>query len=169
LNEFWEHNMDDDLTLFDVNRNLSNALATAAGDVLETMFFTAASEEPTEDCGTDPPIRVRVRFQGTPSGIFAMDMPGASARTIAADFLGGESEEISQAQVCQVLCELANMICGTTLSRLDMERRFDLASPEVTTPDGMPPCDGIRRSLYLPEGPLTLYLSLGRANRTEST
>jgi CheY-specific phosphatase CheX len=142
---------------------VTQALGDAPAEVLETMFFTTAMDEPVEASNSEPPVRVRVRFQGTPSGMFSLQAAGAAARTIAADFLGQDASEFSTAQVWQVMCELANMICGATLSRLDVERQFDLSSPEITAAECPPPYAGICRSLYLPDGPLTLCMKLGRA------
>ncbi|HVX67697.1 MAG TPA: chemotaxis protein CheX, partial [Bryobacteraceae bacterium] len=53
------------------------------------------------------------------------------------NFLGAEDESgIQEEQVGEVLCELANMICGSVLSRLAGDLAFDLSHPELVAGDG---------------------------------
>jgi len=53
----------------------------------------------------------------------------AAARTIAADFLAAAEAEPTAAQIDDVICEMANMICGAALSRLETAIR--LGTPRV--------------------------------------
>lgn len=114
------------------------ALSAATRDVLETMFFTevfveSAGNGPVPGDGLD----VRLHFQGQRSGDFRIAIGPGPARTIAANFLGAEDEAaIAESQVSDVACELANMICGSALSRLAADVAFDLSHPEVTPARG---------------------------------
>jgi hypothetical protein len=54
------------------------------------------------------------------------------ARVVGAGFLGREEAEVSDAQAGEVVCELANMICGSVLSRLESEATFQITHPELT-------------------------------------
>ena len=75
--------------------------------------------------------------QGARSGEFRVAVAPAAARSVACNFLGAEDEsEITETQVGDVICELANMICGSALSRLSGDLAFDLSHPELDAGDG---------------------------------
>jgi CheY-specific phosphatase CheX len=116
----------------------AGALSAATREVLETMFFT---EVFGESAGPGPApgggLEARLHFEGQRSGDFQVVIAPGSARTIAANFLGAEDEAgIRESQVTDVACELANMICGSVLSRLAADVAFDLSHPEVTPAAG---------------------------------
>lgn len=107
-------------------------LAESAEDVLETMFFTCRAEEAPEDAAADPGPVVEVRFRGKPPGLFRLRLGLRAAAELAASFLGAASpEEVTQTEVDNVLRELANVICGRALSRIESDSTFDLSSPET--------------------------------------
>jgi CheY-specific phosphatase CheX len=115
---------------------IQTALAAAVEEVLETMCFTTvlASSEgaiPPEGGGT-PAITVELRFEGSPSGGFCVSVPMKLARVVSAGFLGREEAEVSDSQAGEVVCELANMICGLVLSRLESKATFQITHPELT-------------------------------------
>jgi hypothetical protein len=56
---------------------------------------------------------------------------GGAARSVAADFLGEEEPALSEQQIGEVVCELANMICGSVLSRVESAITFQLATPRI--------------------------------------
>ncbi len=111
------------------------ALAAAVAEVLETMCFTtvlADSDDaapPSED--PTPEVGVEVRFEGSPSGGFRVSVPRRVARAVGAGFLGREEAEVSDSQAAEVVCELANMICGSLLSRLENKATFRITHPEL--------------------------------------
>jgi CheY-specific phosphatase CheX len=74
---------------------------------------------------------VELTFEGEPSGALFLSLSAPAARQIAADFLGIDESAVSAAQTADVVCELANMICGSVLSRVESAARFRLASPRV--------------------------------------
>ena len=110
--------------------DLNRALAEAAEEVLSTMFFTSLDAPPAVVDRLARP-RVRVRFNGQWAGCLSLYLsPGASAE-VTASFLGLEgSEPPGPQQLDAVSGELANMICGSVLSRLDGSAVFELLSPE---------------------------------------
>ena len=55
--------------------------------------------------------------------------PAASA--IAADFLREDAESLTSRQSTDVTLELANMICGAVLSRIESSATFRLGAPHV--------------------------------------
>jgi CheY-specific phosphatase CheX len=108
-------------------------LRDAAQQVLETMFFVVPSEAPAGAAEAGGPrLAARIAFRGEPPGVFAVSLPEPAARTIAANFLGAETEsELPFESVWEVVAELANMICGSVLSRLETESKFELDAPEA--------------------------------------
>jgi len=114
--------------------DIRQALKEAIEDVLEKMFFVRMPGD-----GEEPPVvdgielEAQLRFEGEPGGALALRITAEAARSIAADFLGTEENELDEQQIGEVVCELANMICGSLLSRLESEATFRLWSPEVVT------------------------------------
>lgn len=134
------------------------ALAEAAQQVLETMFFVAPLGEVPPGAPTPEPwVAARLTFRGEPSGAFAVSLSEAAARTMAANFLGVERErDLSSLEVSDVISELANMICGSVLSRLETESEFELGTPEtVRGPEDPHAGRTLVRSLELEHGFLT--------------
>ena len=106
------------------------ALAAAVADVLESMFFIEAIEETSEKEATAS-VTVEIPFNGDPAGRFQMRLAQGAAQCIAADFLGENAESLSERQSADVALELANMICGAVLSRLESSACFRLDSPHL--------------------------------------
>src|SRR5271165_5274170 len=111
-------------------QNYDQLLAGAVDDVLETMFFSAPFGPAEPETGTEV-LAARVAFHGRPSGALGVRLSAASARILAAGFLGEDEETLADAQPGEVVCELANMLCGSLVSKIESEESFDLASPEL--------------------------------------
>jgi CheY-specific phosphatase CheX len=142
--------------------DLSAALAGAVAEVLENMFFTGVLGETgpaaLPDC---PSVSASLAFHGDPSGRFGVRLLLDDARKIAASFLGEEEESLTELQVGEVVCELANMLCGSVVSRFETDSRFELSQPVVDPPDFAPPKDPAACGAYeLEEGFLSLWLDL---------
>jgi len=107
-------------------------LSTAAEEVLETMFFLCSGGEGAacETAGSER-ISAALDFHGTRSGTVCVSVSLATARNMAQGFLGIEAGAISESQVAEVVRELANMVSGSVLSRLEPEGRFELAAPNI--------------------------------------
>lgn len=141
---------------------LDALLRACAADVLERMFFTAPLEK-TETTGRPPAgwISARLSFEGKPHGWFGTAMPAETARELAAAFLGAEPDELGHPQVAEVVCELANMLCGSVLSHFDCDSRFLLSSPRIEPPGAARPGPvSASRLLQLNEGPVEIWLQL---------
>jgi CheY-specific phosphatase CheX len=113
-------------------QSLHTALQESVAEVLEKMFFIRAFAEPLEE--PESPCRhiaVQLTFEGDPAGSLTLSTTRAAGRSIAADFLGEEEAALSERQVEEVVCELANMICGALLSRVESGAVFRLGSPEI--------------------------------------
>ena len=133
---------------------LEQALSEAAAEVLETMFFSAM----TPDSGTDPLpdaswISAGLRFHGKPSGEFGVGIPAVTGRKIAANFLGADESEVTEPRIGQVVSELANMLCGSVLSRIEKDTLFDLSSPQLLPEPGPSPF-----IVHVEEGPLAMWM-----------
>jgi CheY-specific phosphatase CheX len=113
------------------------ALAEAVGNVLETMFFCSVLGEagPAGEW-PQPATRLRVAFRGTPSGDLDLAVSAEAAGAIASNFLGLEEGTAPEPeQITDSLRELANMICGAALSRLESDHIFEILPPELEPGD----------------------------------
>lgn len=116
-----------------IEHAIHQALADSAREVLEKMFFVdlpdgAAYAGP----GPGPAgIAAQVIFDGDPPGSLRLDLDMAVAQSVAADFLNEDQAELTPEQIKDVVCELANMICGSVLSRIESSATFRLAKPQI--------------------------------------
>lgn len=135
---------------------------------LETMFFTSPLglvdlANLPEGASEGDVIESRVAFHGTPSGVFHLRISVLGARLIAAAFLGEDDDSLCRAETEQVVCELANMLCGSMMSRLESDQSFDLSAPELVpsgTLDALLEPFAVRQSFELESGILTMSLHL---------
>jgi CheY-specific phosphatase CheX len=135
--------------------DLTQLFADSVSEVLETMFFTCVMGD--TESKPDDPIAARLDFRGDPSGSFGLALSHATARQISAGFLALEEYEITQAQVDEVICELANMLCGSLLSRLESKSCFELQHPYLATAPAEPDYSD---NFELESGSLTVWLTL---------
>ncbi|HEY7392072.1 MAG TPA: chemotaxis protein CheX [Bryobacteraceae bacterium] len=114
---------------------LERALTECTEQVLEQMFFVQPVEEPvpqqSPQAGDSSHISVDVGFSGEPSGRLLLRISKPAARSIAADFLAEDEAVLSEQQVGEVICELANIICGSVLTRVESRTSFRLGSPRL--------------------------------------
>jgi CheY-specific phosphatase CheX len=106
-------------------------LASAVGDVLESMFFLDTVGEAGEPPAGADTVTVHLSFEGDPAGCFQMRVARPAAIAIAADFLGEDAESLTPQQSADVTLELANMICGAVLSRIESSATFRLGAPQA--------------------------------------
>lgn len=143
---------------------IAEALSAAAADVLETMFFSPLMGEATPDAScSEPALMARLKFSGGRSGSFTIRVSAGAAGTIAANFLGEETDTPEPGQVRDVVCEMANMICGSVLSRLDREAHFDLQHPELVEACSEPALGSICSLFEIEGGQVALCLQLDSA------
>ena len=118
-----------------MDQELQQQLSSSVQEVLEKMFFVSPPETPGACSGPeDKSLTARVSFEGDSRGELLMSVSCPAARSIAADFLAVEPRELQDEQVSAVVCELANMICGSVLSRLESAATFHLAPPQIVPP-----------------------------------
>ena len=143
---------------------MEQALAQSVSDVLEKMFFLEAladTEEPSLNPAGD--LSIRLHFHGDPPGQFRLRLARSAADAIAADFLGEDPDTLSAGQSQEVARELANMICGSLLSRIENRGSFKLSAPEVVEVAALPGTGPGGETAYTVEtgnGTLTAAISL---------
>jgi CheY-specific phosphatase CheX len=126
------------------------------------MFFAETMGElpATEPAGDE--IIVELEFQGEPSGSLLLRLTCQAARQIAADFLGIEECAITEMQTSEVVRELANMVCGSVLSRVESSATFRLAPPRIVTPRAIAAClSNTQYRVQLSNGTLAVTLGTG--------
>jgi CheY-specific phosphatase CheX len=112
---------------------LAAAVAAAARSVLDTMFFADAETcAPLSAERQQGMMGVLVRFDGGVRGEFLIGIDPHAAAVLSAAFLGLDESDVSEAEVGQVMCETANMICGAALSRMEAEDHMHLETPALT-------------------------------------
>ena len=108
---------------------LSDTLWSGTTEILEKMFFVDASE--IETSAGEGGITAALTFEGDPPGALWVCLTPGAARALAADFLSVEPSCLSPHQIEAVVCELANMICGSVLSRVESSSDFRLSEPRI--------------------------------------
>ena len=139
-----------------MNEANQELLAASAAEVLETMFFTTVAGEPEAGRAPVEWISAGLEFHGEPGGRFRVGASRRAAGALAASFLGVDGSEVSGQQVTEVICELANMICGSVVSRLESGTTIQLLHPELV--EGPPP--EAAKVLALEDGLLAVWLEL---------
>ena len=131
-------------------------------EVLERMFFLEGLGEAAEPPAQAETVAVQITFDGDPPGCFQMRLARPAATAIAADFLGEDTESLTGQQSTEVALELANMICGAVLSRIESSATFRLGAPQIvaddTGKDG--PADYTRYTVETGSGTLTVAIQM---------
>jgi CheY-specific phosphatase CheX len=141
---------------------IDTALSSAVAEVLDCMFFLEVLGEVAEPPPQAETVTIQVSFDGDPPGYFQMRIARPAANTVAADFLGEDLESLSDRQSTDVTLELANMICGAVLSRIESRGAFRLGSPEVVANDAVQRKSGeeTRCTVETGSGPLTVAIQM---------
>ncbi|MBI5282224.1 MAG: chemotaxis protein CheX [Candidatus Solibacter usitatus] len=109
---------------------LHNACQSAVVEVLELMFFELPIAAAQLSSSFQPdPIAARARFDGSLRGALTLAVSTASCTRLAASLLGIEPDEIDDLNRLSTVTELANMLCGATMSRLEPEGRLHIEQP----------------------------------------
>lgn len=127
-----------------IERDLQELLAETMRDVLETSFFAEILEGRDDEVSFDScsVVAVKMKFSGAASGSFVLLTDMLTAHTLAVEFMGGSGEatddeiaggngEMSSLSVAdeEIFKELANILCGSVLSRFQTERCCSLSQP----------------------------------------
>jgi CheY-specific phosphatase CheX len=141
------------------DNDLQQILSESAAEVLESMFFTSPLGSSASDHPMENPVAAGLFFRGTPPGRFGICASMDAARSLAASFLGDDPESIDEKQCGEVICELANMVCGSVLSRIEKDALFELTQPKIGEPESRRP-ENVTASLEfeLEEGSLLAWI-----------
>lgn len=133
-----------------------------AADVLERMCF-ADIGEPGDGQNSGPyEVVVEVAFEGSIAGRFYLAACRDAVQAMAAGFLGQDSPPTTEAGAADVVNEIANMVCGATLSQSSEENQFRLLSPRQVAPSALDAIPSeLRRTLWLDEGHVATAVLLG--------
>jgi hypothetical protein len=142
------------------------ALASAVGEVLESMFFLDTLGEAGEPPAEPDTVTVHLSFDGDPPGCFEMRLARPAANAIAADFLGEDAESLTGQQSTDVTLELANMICGAVLSRIESRASFRLGAPHILADDTHEPWPEEATRYTVETGSGTLTVAIRMETRT---
>jgi hypothetical protein len=115
---------------------------SCGNEVLDSMYFTTVLEttHPKElaEAGEGEQIAVgdeeyafSLSFKGDVCGRFGLHLGAATGRGLAANFLGEEESDLSASDVGEVAGELANMLCGAVVSKVEGRSKFVLSHPEA--------------------------------------
>jgi hypothetical protein len=123
--------------------DLAGMIPECCSEVLDAMYFTtllgSVPLDAVPDCRPDADAHAfSLCFVGDISGRFGLHLEQATARTLAANFLGEAEADVSSTQVSEAVGELANMLCGSLMSRVEGEHSFALSHPEAGL---LAPCD----------------------------
>ena|ERR1700759_3456305 len=145
--------------------NFDQLVSTTVDSVLQKMFFSSVWG-PAEPERNGAILESHLAFHGHPSGTFDVCLSEPSARMLAAAFLGENEESLTDSQTGQVVCELANMLCGSLVSSLQRDKSFKLDSPELVASgsESVADCEAplaARQSFALDGGTLTVTLCVG--------
>lgn len=122
-------------------RAVRQALEEAVLEVLETMCFEFPVDEPFHGGPPeDGAVHAVARFDGSARGRLHVALAGQAAPRLAAAFLGLDEDQIGGPEILSMASELANMLCGATLSRLEPRGRLRIAPPVAAR--GGAPCSG---------------------------
>jgi hypothetical protein len=77
-------------------------------------------------------LRARVGFRGIVKGSLEVWLPVALARELGLALTGGSPDDgLTDHELGDVAGELANMLCGVLLTRVDRRQAFELRPPQV--------------------------------------
>ena len=142
-------------------------LADCASQILERMFFATVFDDVSEPViPAGPMLGALVSFTGPRHGVLAIAMESETAKTLTMDFLGLATKDgLDAEKVNDTVGELANMVCGATLSRFDDEGLFFLAHPVCGSHavEMAISGEGVRRLLDIGEGTLAVCLKIENA------
>ncbi|HTP85848.1 MAG TPA: chemotaxis protein CheX [Bryobacteraceae bacterium] len=142
---------------------LGAAVAEAARSVLETMFFAEVEAcAPLTAEQQQNMTGVAVQFDGGMRGEFLIGFDPRVAGVLASGFLGADEADVSPAEVEQVLCETANMICGAALSHIEAEDHMRLGTPgPADAASGFASGGWLQEFFVTPDGNIVTGVRLG--------
>jgi|SRR5450756_599219 len=113
---------------------LADVLQEAAIGVLETMFFAEASSAGEDTATHSDAVACLLESTGFETGEFTIAIDREALQILCCAFYGDEDDP-SSTQQQEMICELTNMIAGSTLSSYAPTHYCKLSSPTVCDMD----------------------------------
>ncbi len=118
--------------------DIRNAAIAVTLKVFETMFFIPLELQDRKQEEGHPPLesppsylRGEITFQGKWSGKIGLYLPAELAKTMAANFMGSEEDEVSESKAIDMVSESCNVLCGNLLSQMDKKISHTLRIPQT--------------------------------------
>jgi hypothetical protein len=108
--------------------DLNETLCSSSIAILETMFFSEASLLDGPGSHVEP-LACMLQCTGAENGTFSIAVDRAALNVLCESFYG--ESEVSATQSFELICELTNMIAGSTLSVFSPDRLCALSSPQL--------------------------------------
>jgi hypothetical protein len=122
----------------------------------------------------DPPesaeevwVSRRLEFSGPCQGSFGVRVAKPAARLLGSSFLGQDIEEEDDVQPGEIVGEIANMICGAVLSRMEPNLAFALSPPyddQDSSRSAPPSPTRMELAFELEEGRLFAWLEIRQSS-----
>jgi CheY-specific phosphatase CheX len=121
--------------------SLMASMKASISEVMETMFFLPLEFEDTGDIkeivrsADDRTLACELRFYGPFSGFSLFLIPGKVAQRLTANFLGEDTDRVTEEHLTGTVKEILNMITGKAFSLYDNRSAFKLGIPEIIPPE----------------------------------
>lgn len=116
---------------------IESYLLDSTAEVLESMCFATIEQQFSgtqylsfSSAQRELSVGRYLYFRGPFSGWFGVRTSLDAARLIAANLLGEDEEDVREEQANEAIGEIANMICGAMLAKIEGKQPFKLSSPE---------------------------------------
>jgi CheY-specific phosphatase CheX len=145
---------------------LAPHVSECCSEILDAMYFTEVQgaelrgPAPDDEAGAGPSLTYSLHFAGDISGRFGLRMGLETARNLAANFLGEDGTDLSLTEISEVTGELANMFCGSVMSRVEGEHKFVLSHPEPDAPGSIAAGDRLVSTLATDSGAVTVWVAI---------
>jgi CheY-specific phosphatase CheX len=113
-------------------KEMKEIMMAAIFDVVEQMFYVFL--EPVGDKYPNYAMEAAIQFNGDLKGEMSIFVSDGLAKSMVHNLLGLEKGLMTKEDIEDCVKEVANMICGNFLGRLDQTRVFDLSIPSFSQP-----------------------------------
>jgi CheY-specific phosphatase CheX len=127
-------------------KEMKEIMMAAIFDVVEQMFYVFL--EPVGDEYADYAMEAAIQFKGDLKGEMSVLVSDGLAKSMVQNLLGLETGQMTKEDIEDCVKEVANMICGNFLGRLDQTRTFALSVPSFSQPPRKAVTDGDACRLY---------------------
>ncbi|MGO9139650.1 MAG: chemotaxis protein CheX [Syntrophales bacterium] len=113
-------------------KEMKEIMMAAIFDVVEQMFYVFL--EPVDDKDSDYAMEAAIQFTGDLKGEMSILVSDGLAKSMVHNLLGLETKQMTKEDIEDCVKEVANMICGNFLGKLDRTTVFDLSVPSYSQP-----------------------------------